>query len=347
MAQSINVPTPTGEYNIHIQSGILKSFEQLPDLLKSNRVVILTNDTVAPLHANQLCQLLPQSTVITMQDGEQYKNLDTVSQLYSKMIEAGADRNTVVVALGGGVVGDTAGFVASTYMRGIRLVQIPTSLLSMVDSSVGGKVGVDLIEGKNLVGAFKQPEIVIIDPDVLDTLPDIEWRNGMAEVIKHGFISDETLLDSALHEKNRREELISRAVQVKVDVVTEDPFEHGIRAHLNLGHTFGHAIEQVTNYAVPHGQGVGIGLVAAAKLSHLLGLCDQTLVDTVEHVVDTVGLPTRTTGLNPNDLYKAMSTDKKWKNGRSRFVLLRAIGEPLIMEDVAETDVIRILTELQ
>jgi len=212
---------------------------------------------------------------------------------------------------------------------------------------VGGKVGVDLLEGKNLVGAFKQPEIVIIDPDVLDTLPDVEWRNGMAEIIKHGFLADETLLDSALHEKDRREELISRAVQVKVDVVTEDPFEQGVRAHLNLGHTFGHAIEQVTQYAVPHGQGVGMGLVAAAKLSHLLNLCDESLVDSVESVVDTVGLPTRTNGLNPQALYKAMSTDKKWENGRSRFILLRAIGEPLIMEDVPETDVIRILTEIQ
>ena len=194
MAHSITVPTPSGEYDILIRSGILQSLDQLPDILKSNRVIILTNDIVAPLHAQQLSDLLPDATVITMQDGEQYKNLDTVSELYSQMLQAGADRSSIVIALGGGVVGDTAGFVAATYMRGVRLVQIPTTLLSMVDSSVGGKVGVDLHEGKNLVGAFKQPEIVIIDPNVLDTLPEVEWRNGMAEVLKHGFLSDEKVI---------------------------------------------------------------------------------------------------------------------------------------------------------
>ena len=155
------------------------------------------------------------------------------------------------------------------------------------------------------------------------------------------------LLDTKLHEKDRREELISRAVQVKVNVVIDDPYEHGARAHLNLGHTFGHAIEKVTHYAVPHGQAVAMGMVAATRLSHVLGLCEETLVDKVEHTLIETGLPIRLNGLDPRDLYKAMSTDKKWKNGRSRFVLLRAIGEPLIMKDVPATDVVRVLTDLQ
>lgn len=347
MAQSINVTTPNGDYDILIQAGILQDIEALPDIINSNRCAVISNDTVAPLYGEQLVKRLSDASLITMQDGEQYKTLDTVAELYGAMISAGMDRNSIVVALGGGVVGDTAGFVGATYMRGVPFVQIPTSLLAMVDSSVGGKVGVDLPQGKNLAGAFKQPEVVIIDPDVLDTLPDEEWQHGMAEIIKHGLLSDEDLLNPDLHIKSRRTELISRAVQVKVDVVKQDPFERGIRAHLNLGHTFGHAIEQVTHYAVPHGQGVAMGLVAATRLSYALDLCDAQLIDRVENTLSTIGLPTRIGDIDPQAIYNAMSTDKKWKNGRSRFILLRGMGEPLIMEDVAQDIVIRVLTDLQ
>jgi 3-dehydroquinate synthetase len=231
-------------------------------------------------------------------------------------------------------------------MRGVRLVQMPTTLLSMVDSSVGGKVGVDLPEGKNLVGAFKQPAAVLIDPDVLTSLPPLEWRCGMAEAIKHGFIADGTLLNPDLHTPDRAAELVARAVQVKIDVVQVDPYEHGIRAYLNLGHTFAHAVERVTDYAWPHGEAVGVGLMAAAKLSQALGLCDAALVEQVDTLLAETGLPQTLNGLDPQALYAAMGTDKKWQAGKSRFVLLRGVGQPCIIEDVPREIVIEVLKTL-
>jgi 3-dehydroquinate synthetase len=232
-------------------------------------------------------------------------------------------------------------------MRGLRLVQIPTSLLAMVDSSVGGKVGVDLPEGKNLVGAFKQPERVLIDPDVLATLPPVEWRCGMAETLKHGLLADAALLNPALHHPQHAPELIRRAVQVKIDVVQADPYEQTIRAHLNLGHTFAHAIERVTEYGWRHGEAVAVGLLAAARLSQELGLCPATLAAEVEALLLATGLPCRLGGLDPAALLAAMRTDKKWQSGRNRFILLRGIGQPQIVEDVPETAVLHVLHVLQ
>ena len=342
----IRVNSPAGQYPILIEPGALK---RLPDLLKVNggRTVIVTNATLVPLYGEALAELLPDSVVTTMPDGEQFKTLDTVRQLYDDFVAAGLDRSGTVIALGGGVVGDTAGFAAASYMRGVRLVQIPTSLLSMVDSSVGGKVGVDLPQGKNLVGAFKQPDQVIIDTDTLDTLPDVEWRNGLAEVIKHGLLADSVLLEPDTLKRDRAPELVRRAVQVKVDVVEQDPYEKGIRAHLNLGHTFAHAIEQVSGYAWAHGAAVAVGLLAAARLSSKLGLCAPTLVDQVERLLVQQALPTRLADMEPAAIYAAMGTDKKWRNGRSRFILLRDIGDVLVVEDVARDAVIAVLEELK
>jgi 3-dehydroquinate synthetase len=235
---------------------------------------------------------------------------------------------------------------------------VPTSLLAMVDSSVGGKVGVDLPQGKNLVGAFKQPATVMIDPSLLRTLPLREWRCGMAEVVKHGLLADEILLqqieavgawnDAVPHlDDDRMADLIERAVRVKVDVVQRDPFEKGERAHLNLGHTFAHAIEHVTHYAVPHGEAVAIGLVAATRLSAARGLCDETLPERVEHLLASIGLPRSMGNLDVEALYTAMATDKKWHGGRSRFVLLRGVGHPLVVEDVPKAQILTILSGLQ
>jgi 3-dehydroquinate synthetase len=212
---------------------------------------------------------------------------------------------------------------------------------------VGGKVGVDLTQGKNLVGAFKQPTVVLIDVDVLATLPAREWRCGMAEVIKHGLLADPELLEPELHTPDRAEELVARAVQVKVDVVQRDPFEHGERAHLNLGHTFGHAIERVTEYAIPHGEAVAIGLVAAVRLSERLGLCDSALTDHVEMLLSETGLPTRTGGLDAESLWEAMATDKKWQSGRSRFVLLHGLAQPAIVEGIAKADIVGVLEDMR
>lgn len=349
MANPIQVTAPDGNtYSIVIESGLLSDRERLADEFGlGKRVAVVTNETIAPLHGEALAKRLPNAVLVTVPDGEQYKTMEIVTQLCRDLARAGLDRGSTVIALGGGVIGDTAGFVAASYMRGVRLVQVPTSLLAMVDSSVGGKVGVDLPEGKNLVGAFKQPAAVIIDPDVLGTLPPEEWRNGMGEVIKHGLLADEMLLNPLMHTPNNAAELVARAVQVKVDVVEQDPYEHGVRQHLNLGHTFAHAIERVTEYGWAHGAAVGVGLIAAARLSQHLNLLDTATTEQVETIVAESGLPTHIGDLNPEALWQAMHTDKKWRDGRSRFVLLKGMNQPTIVEDVAQADVISVLESMQ
>lgn len=349
MAERMTIPVqaPDKTYDIIIQSGLLKNItDYIEEFSLNGHVVVATNTTVAPLYGEKLVAVLPNAAMIMMEDGEQYKNLDTVAQMYKDLVAVGADRSTTILALGGGVVGDTMGFVAATYMRGIRLIQIPTTLLAMVDSSAGGKVGVDLPEGKNLVGAFKQPDMVLIDPDTLSTLPPEEWRCGMAEAIKHGFLKDETLLNPDLHTPERAAEFVSRAVQVKVDVVQEDPYEHGIRATLNLGHTFAHAIERVTEYAWLHGEAVGVGLLAAAKLSYEMNLCSSELVEQVDTILAEIGLPRQLNGLDSEAIYAAMATDKKWKNGRSRFILMRDIGQIEIVWDVPKDKVLAVMESI-
>lgn len=363
----ISVKSPDGEYLIGIYPGMFaeetsanaeqKALRTRLMTQPAARTVIVTNTTLAPLYGERLAAARTNTALAVIPDGEAYKTLDTVAGLYADFVAAGLDRGGTVTALGGGVVGDVAGFAAATYMRGVRLVQMPTSLLAMVDSSVGGKVGVDLPQGKNLVGAFKQPDVVVIDPQFLRTLPPREWRCGMAEVIKHGLLADIILLrqvealgtwgDSVPSiDDDALADLITRAVQVKVDVVQRDPFEKGERAHLNLGHTFAHAIEQASGYAWLHGEAVAVGLIAAARLSYARGLCDSSLPEEVEDMVARVGLPRRLSGLDPQVVYAAMATDKKWRGGRSRFVLLRGIGQPCIIEGVPEAQVIDVLTEL-
>jgi len=344
----LTVDTPEKAYDIKIQPGLL---DDMTGVELSGHVMILTNTTVNELYSESLSQRIDNSQVAVMEDGEQFKTLSTVAQFYDACIAAGSDRSTTILALGGGVVGDVAGFVAATYMRGVRLVQVPTSLLAMVDSSVGGKVGVDLPQGKNLVGAFKQPDAVLIDTEVLKTLPDEQWRCGLAEVLKHGLLADEKLLDLEFLKAARRSsaaaaDLVSRAVQVKIDVVQRDPYEHNVRAHLNLGHTFAHAIEQATNYRWLHGDAVGVGLLAAVMLSERLGLCDVSLVALVDNLLEETGLPRRISGVDPDQLQAAMKTDKKWRGGRSRFIILRGLLQPDIIEDVPAEDVLAILQAL-
>ncbi|MCY4070295.1 MAG: 3-dehydroquinate synthase [Chloroflexi bacterium] len=339
----IHVRTPVGGYDIWIGEGILKDINRHVDRLGlRGHAVIVTNETVAPLYAEALASRLPRADIIAVKDGEEYKNLETVSSIYDEMLALGADRGTTLIALGGGVLGDMAGYVAATYMRGIRLIQVPTTLLAMVDSSVGGKVGIDLPQGKNLIGAFKQPEAVLVDTDVMESLPPLQWRCGMAEVIKHGLISRPALLDLENWEKENLVNLLRHAIQVKVEVVEEDPYEQGIRAHLNLGHTFGHAIEKLTQYSVPHGEAVAIGICKAARLSRNCGLIDEQLVQKVISTFERIGLPVGIE-LNPEEWYAAMSTDKKWKAGKSRFVLLKALGEATVVEGLPKEEVLAVL----
>ena len=345
-AHEMRVQTPDGFYPILEQHGAIKNLAEILDVygLNAQKLVIGTDDNVGRLLGDVLCEQLPNAQIVMMRAGETAKNLATVSEIYGEFARLGVDRNTVIIALGGGVVGDTFGYAAATYLRGLRFVQMPTSLLAMVDSSVGGKVGVDVPMGKNLVGAFKQPDLVIIDPATLTTLPVEETRAGMAEVIKHGLLANKPEL---LGNLNAVAEKIRTAVQVKIDVVQRDPFEQAERAYLNLGHTFGHAIERVSMYQWRHGDAVAVGLVAAARLSEKLGLLEAAIAEQIEVIVAEAGLPTSYRNLDPHAIWEAMHTDKKWRDGRSYFVVLHGLGQPNSVRDVSKDDVIDILEGLR
>ncbi|MEZ4672874.1 MAG: 3-dehydroquinate synthase family protein [Caldilineaceae bacterium] len=243
------------------------------------------------------------------------------------------DRKSPVISLGGGVIGDMAGFAAASYLRGVPFVQIPTSLLAMVDASVGGKTGVDLPQGKNLVGAFKHDNLVIIDTAVMRTLPAAEFRSGLAEVIKHGIIGAPELFHGEEEGPTNLVHLVSDAVRVKVEVVEEDPFEEGRRATLNLGHTFGHAIELVSNFTVRHGEGVALGLVAATEMAAALEYCDPSLVGRVRNVLDRVELPTQLNGYDVQAVIAAMGHDKKRVGKNIRFIIPQAIGDVVMIDN--------------
>ncbi|MBK8027870.1 MAG: 3-dehydroquinate synthase [Chloroflexi bacterium] len=350
MAERLTVRAPDAQYDIVIEPELFANgapTRYLPAL--DGRLAVVTNDTLKPLYFDTIQRVFPDAALLSVPDGEAYKTVATVERMYTAMVEAGLDRKSTVIAFGGGVIGDTAGFAAATYMRGVALVQVPTSLLSMVDSSVGGKVGVDLPQGKNLVGAFKQPAAVLIDPALLRTLPPRERACGMAEIIKHGLLADPVLLDQIARPATVENdaELIRRAVQVKLDVVEKDPYEQGIRAHLNLGHTFGHAIEHVSGFAFAHGEAVGLGLIAAATLSVRLGMADASLIDQVRDLVASVGLPTRMGPLDLETIYEVMGTDKKKQAGKVRFILLRGVARPEIVNSVPASDVLAVLETLR
>lgn len=350
----IQISHPTGHYPIYVGHGLLGF---LPEFIGAETpFVVITDSHVGPLYARHMPGAL---AILTIPAGESHKTLDTAIQLYGELLKAGLDRAGAIVALGGGVVSDMAGFVAATYLRGVRFVPCPTSLVAMVDASVGGKTGVDLPIGKNLVGAFKQPEVVLADVDTLNTLPEVEFAAGMAEVIKHGLIGDESILrrlesgdwglgvsdDWGLKDRDRlltHQTLLDRlhiliidAIQVKQVVVQEDPLEQGRRAVLNLGHTFAHAIEQVSGYQVRHGLAVAMGLVAAAQLSADMGFCPVSLVTRLETILARLSLPTRIpSNLALDGLLAAMRVDKKRARGQLRFVLLRAVGDVFVTADV-------------
>ena len=271
-----------------------------------------------------------EAHLLTIPAGEQNKTLETVVSLWRGFLEAGLDRKSTVVALGGGVTGDLAGFAASAFMRGIAWVGVPTSLLAMADSSLGGKTGFDLPEGKNLVGAFHSPRLVLADPDVLQTLPEVEFRSGMAEVVKHGIISDPALfaLCAAGYEavKNDLTNLVRRAMAVKIRIIEADPFERGLRAALNFGHTVGHALELVSGFRLRHGEAVAIGMVAEARLAERLALAGGGLSERIAETLRGLNLPVEIPpDLPRDDILKAMRVDKK--EGRGHCPLCLASGD--------------------
>ncbi len=348
--EELPVRTAEGSYPIWLGPGIARHAGALLEgLTRSKRCAVVTNPTVALFHAEMLLAALRaggfEPVCITVPDGEEYKNLDTLSKLYDEFVGARLERESLVVALGGGVVGDMTGLAAATFMRGLPFVQVPTTLLAMVDASVGGKVAVDHPAGKNLIGAFKVPLAVLADPSLLETLPEVEYRSGLAEVIKHGIVGDPVLF-SALEAGPLNTELLARALRVKIALVEQDPFERNVRAHLNLGHTFGHAIETLTHYQVSHGFAVAMGTACATRLAVRRGYCDAATHDRILALFERWELPTRIPpGVSAQAILDAMWHDKKVSAGRLRLVLPRAVGEVMIVDDVQEGEIMRVLEE--
>lgn len=342
---SLTIHAPDGDYAVLIGPGLLATLG--PALVArglTGPVALITDTAVAPHHAAPAKASLAAAGLavhpVVLPSGEGYKTLDTVRLAYDALLDAQLGRDATVVALGGGVIGDLAGFVAATYLRGVAFVQAPTTLLSMVDASVGGKVGVDLPQGKNLVGAFKTPRLVLADLDTLASLPRAEVASGLAEVVKAGLIDDRELFERL--ESDGPEPLawsIARAVAVKQRVVEEDPYEQGRRAVLNLGHTFGHAIETVSGYGLRHGECVAIGMLAAARLGTLLDMAPASLEDRVRAVLARLDLPTAAPGLDPDAVYAAMFMDKKKAGGRLRFIVACDVGDVAIVSDAADSAV--------
>lgn len=359
--REIRVRTPHDAYSILLGNGLLsRAGEFLRDQNLASRCAVVTNPTIGALYAGKVCDSLRthgfSPALLEIPDGEQYKTLETVRALYDQFIAAKLERRSPILALGGGVIGDTVGFAAATYLRGVPFVQLPTTLLSMVDSSIGGKVAVDHPSGKNLIGAFKFPLCVIADLSVLQTLPPEEYRAGMAEVIKHGVIGDAQLFDALrtaeARDSERAAELVERALQVKIEIIEHDPFEDNIRAHLNLGHTFGQAIERLAHYNMRHGYAVAIGMSVAARLAANIGYCDSATRDEIISLLENYDLPTHISAAHPDardfsveQILDAMGTDKKIQEGKLRLILPRAIGRVEIANNVPREDIITALKE--
>lgn len=343
------------QYEYFVGGGLLPFVGKLAGIAGPS--VIITDSNVGPLYAKSCGEV---GAVITIPAGEEFKTLATVQSVSEQLVEHGIDRGGTIIALGGPVVANIAGFVAATYMRGIELVHCPTSLLAMADTSIGGKVGINLPQGKNLIGAFKMPKAVIADIATLQSLSPEEFASGMAEVVKHALIGDPSLLDKIEQGNWRRkigelqthlpelQDIVAQAIRVKIGIVQEDPFDRDRRAILNLGHTFAHAIETVTSHSLRHGEAVAIGLVAASNLSARLGHCPEDLQQRIEAVLAHVGLPVRIPPtIDPESLYKIMLRDKKKKAGVLRFVLLKGIGEVFIESDVPYEAVKVTISELR
>ncbi len=338
LSATVRVATPQQAYDIVIGERLLvpASFDGLP---RATQALVVSNPTVHALHGAALqAALVPHHRrvhTVLLPDGEQHKDLATLNQVFDALLGHGCDRKTVLYALGGGVVGDMTGFAAACYMRGVPFVQVPTTLLAQVDSSVGGKTAVNHALGKNMIGAFYQPQRVVVSLDTLDTLPARELRAGLAEVIKYGPIADmaffgwiESTLDALLsRDRAALAHAVQRSCEIKAEVVGADERESGLRAILNFGHTFGHAIEAGQGYgAWLHGEAVGCGMVIAADLSARLGLVDATLAARVQQLVARAGLPVRAPHMPMDRWFELMAVDKKAADGDIRYVLLNGPG---------------------
>ena len=333
-----------------------ESFDGIIPMLKSlqvkgRKICIVSDSTVAALYGGEVSSLLEKEgffcVLFSFPAGESSKNLDTVAALYEFLITASFDRNDVLLALGGGVTGDLTGFVAATYLRGIRFIGLPTSLLSMVDSSIGGKTGVDFKAYKNMIGAFYQPSAVYINVAALKTLPEREFLAGMGEVIKHGFILDKSyhvfLKENVNHilakEPETLRSMIYRSLCIKRDVVERDPKEKGERALLNFGHTIGHAVEKLNDFSLLHGECVSVGMIAAAELSVLRNTLSREEADEIKELIVSYGMKTTVSYLNKETLVSVCHHDKKADGAKIKFVLLKKIGEAFLDSEVSDEEI--------
>ncbi|HJW91643.1 MAG TPA: 3-dehydroquinate synthase [Anaerolineales bacterium] len=333
-------------YNVRVNSGSLEYVGRyLHESGFQGPIALVSDSNVWDFHGRRAVTTLEECGYsvdpCVIPPGEANKNISTLAHLWEAFLQAGLERGSAAVSLGGGVVGDIAGFAAATYLRGIKWVNIPTSLLAMVDASLGGKTGIDLPQGKNLAGAFHAPHLVLVDPDLLRTLPETEIRNGLAEVLKHGMIGDEVLFrmcelgwEAVLEQL---EILIRRAISVKIRQIKADPYEEGPRAALNLGHTLGHALEQVSHYRLRHGEAVAIGMVTATRLAERLGIAEAGLAERITQALSGLGLPTRIpAGIDPAALEIAMRLDKKRVRGAVRLTLPVRVGKVRVGVEVPD-----------
>ncbi len=346
--KQIQVALGERSYDIMIQAGILGNADKILRSFCSNRSVLMVTDSnVDPLYSDKVEDEIAK---FVFPAGEKSKTINTITDICRKAVEAGLDRRSMVIALGGGVCGDMAGFAAAVYMRGIEFIQIPTTLLAMVDSSVGGKTGVDLPEGKNLVGAFWQPKLVLIDPETLKTLPMAEIRNGLAEVVKYGMIYDWEffkLLESNIEALNCLDmdfysAIIKRCCEIKAEVVAQDEREGGLRAILNYGHTFGHAVELISNFEIAHGAAVATGMAVAVELGVMTGKISKDYAERQNSLLDELGLPVKIpSGYDPEKIYGAMLHDKKTLGAKIKLILPSGDGTVSIVDDIDKALIIQ------
>jgi len=354
--KKVMVKLGTSSYESHIGSGLLaQTAQQLKEIGASGKLVVITNPVVNELYGDTLYENLTgegfKVIVLQVPDGEEQKSLEVAGRLYQELTDAYAERTTPILALGGGVIGDLAGFVAATYLRGVPLIQIPTTLVAQVDSSIGGKVAVNHGQLKNKIGAFYQPRLVITDISILSTLPAKTFIEGLAEVIKCAIIWDRDLftflaenLDKikSLDEK-ALEETVFRSVKIKAEIVEKDERELGLRSILNYGHTIGHAVESTSDFGVRHGEAVAIGMVAAGRISNKLGILSKDELIRIKSIIEKAGLPIEVPNLEAERIIQAMEHDKKVLQEKIRFILAKSIGDVFITDEVSPSLIKQVL----
>ena len=335
----LNLTAAGARTEVVLGHAVLARADELLVRYRQGRLLLVSDAHVAPLYAAPLCNALVRAgynaDLLTIAAGEEAKTLDTLIQLYSACQSLQVERSDTVVAVGGGVVGDVAGMLAGTYLRGLEFVQVPTSLVAMVTASVGGKVGVNFGGYKNIIGLFKQPALVLADLDALASLPDVELRSGLGELVTVGVLGAPEIFE-ALEARGTANlgALIAAAIRCKNAIVEADPFEQlGRRAHLNLGHTFGHALEALSDFTLPHGLAVAVGLRIASQLAARLGLCPEDLPERIEHTLLALDLPIALAGYSPDQVIQAMRRDKKSKGGHLRWVLPVRLGQVMLVDE--------------